>query len=63
MELTTSLWFPNEELLFHLKDGSEVKRQWQFKRRQPAWSEERKRHQSEKMIQAWRGKHEQSENR
>jgi len=53
----------NEELLFHLKDGSEVKRQWQFKRRQPAWSEERKRHQSEKMIQAWRGKHEQSENR
>lgn len=52
----------NEELIFHLKDGSEVTRQWQFKRRQPAWSEERKQRQSKKMKQVWRDKHEQSEN-
>jgi len=52
----------NEELIFHLKDGSEVARQWQFKRRQPAWSEERKQHQSKKMKQVWRDKHEQREN-
>lgn len=52
----------NEELAFHLKDGSEITRQWQFKRRQPAWSEERKQRQSEKMIQVWRVKHEQSAN-
>lgn len=52
----------NEELIFHLKDGSEVTRQWQFKRRQPAWSEERKQRQSKKMTQVWRDKHEQSEN-
>ena len=52
----------NKELLFHLKDGSEVTQQWQFKRRQPAWSEERKQSQSEKMIQVWRDKHEQNEN-
>lgn len=52
----------NEELAFHLKDGSEITRQWQFKRRQPAWSEERKQRQSEKMIQVWREKHEQSAN-
>jgi site-specific DNA recombinase len=50
----------NEELAFHLKDGSEITQQWQFKRRQPAWSEERKQRQSEKMIQVWREKHEQS---
>ena len=52
----------NEELIFHLKDGSKVTRQWQFKRRQPAWSEERKQRQSKKMTQVWRDKHEQSEN-
>lgn len=52
----------NDELIFHLKDGSEATRQWQFKRRQPAWSEERKQRQSKKMSQVWRDKHEQSEN-
>ena len=52
----------NEELIFHLKDGSDVTRQWHFKRRQPAWSEERKQRQSKKMTQVWRDKHEQSEN-
>jgi site-specific DNA recombinase len=52
----------NQELIFHLKDGSEVTRQWQFKRRQPAWSEERKQRQSKKMKQVWRDKHKQSEN-
>ena len=52
----------NEELAFHFKDGSEITQQWQFKRRQPAWSEERKQRQSEKMIQVWREKHEQSAN-
>jgi site-specific DNA recombinase len=52
----------NEEMVFHLKDGSDVTKQWQFKRRQPAWSEERKQRQSQKMIEVWREKHEQSEN-
>lgn len=50
----------NTELLFQLKDGSKITKQWQFKRRQPAWSEERKKRQSEKMKEAWRKKHEQN---
>ena len=49
----------NTELLYQLKDGSKITKQWQFKRRQPAWSEERKKRQSEKMKEAWREKHEQ----
>jgi len=49
----------NSELVFNLKDGRKVTRQWQFKRRQPPWSEERKKSQGEKMKQAWRKKHEQ----
>jgi hypothetical protein len=52
----------NEVLIFRLKDGSDVTRQWHFKRRQPAWSEERKQRQSKKMIQVWRDKHERREN-
>jgi site-specific DNA recombinase len=52
----------NEELIFRLKDGSDVTRQWHFKRRQPAWSEERKQRLSKKMIQVWRDKHERREN-
>jgi hypothetical protein len=50
----------NTELLFQLKDGSKITKQWQFKRRQPAWSEERKKRQSKKMKEAWRKKHEQN---
>lgn len=50
----------NTELLFQLKDGSKITKQWQFKRRQPAWSEERKKRQAEKMKEAWRKKHEQN---
>lgn len=49
----------NEELIFTLKDGRKVSRQWQFKRQQPAWSEELKQRQSEKLPQVWRDKHEQ----
>jgi len=52
----------NEEMVFHLKDGSDITKQWQFKVQQPAWSEERKQRQSQKMIEIWREKHEQSEN-
>ncbi|WP_082736260.1 recombinase zinc beta ribbon domain-containing protein [Syntrophomonas wolfei] len=52
----------NEQLIFHLKDGSDVAHQWQFKRRQPAWSEERKQRHSKKMLEVWRDKHEQREN-
>ena len=50
----------NTELRFQLKDGSKITKQWQFKRRQPAWSEERKKRQAEKMKAAWRKKHEQN---
>ncbi|WP_422487400.1 hypothetical protein [Gudongella sp. DL1XJH-153] len=50
----------NTELLFQLKDGSKIIKQWQFKRRQPAWSEERKKREAEKMKEAWRKKHEQN---
>lgn len=49
----------NQELLFHLKDGSEIMRQWQFKYRQPAWSEERKKRKREKIQEARREKYEQ----
>ena len=52
----------NKELLFQLKDGRKVTKQWQAKRRQPAWSEERKKKQSERLKEAWRKKHEQKEN-
>ena len=52
----------NEVLIFRLKDGSDVTRQLHFKRRQPAWSEERKQRLSKKMIQVWRDKHERREN-
>lgn len=50
----------NTELHFQLKDGSNITKQWQFKRRQPAWSEERKKKQAEKMKETWRKKHEQN---
>lgn len=50
----------NTELLFQLKDGCKITKQWQFKRRQPAWSEERKKRQGEKLREAWRKKHEQT---
>ena len=49
----------NSELVFKLKDGREVTRLWQLKRRQPPWSEERKISQKLKMKEAWRKKHEQ----
>lgn len=52
----------NQELIFHLVDGSEVKKQWYLKRQLPALSDERKKNLSEKMIQVWRDKHEQNDN-
>ncbi len=52
----------NEELTFHLIDGSVVTRPWQFKKQMPSWSDARKKKQSEKMKQIWRDKHEQSAN-
>lgn len=50
----------NTELLFKLKDGSEIIKQWQFKIQQPAWSEERKQNQSRKMKEKWGEKHEEN---
>ncbi len=53
----------NDELIFHLTDGSQTTRPWEAKVQQPAWSGERKKHQSKKMIQVWRDKHEQNKNK
>lgn len=48
----------NQELLFHLNDGTEITKPWKFKRQQPAWSEARKKGLSDKMTQVWRNKRE-----
>jgi site-specific DNA recombinase len=53
----------NDELIFHLNDGSQTTRPWQAKVQQPAWSEERKKQQSKKMVKVWRDKHEQNKNK
>ena len=50
----------NEELLYHFKDGGEITKEWHYKIRQPAWSEDRKKRQGKKMKEVWREKHEQN---
>ena len=50
--------FSNTELLFKLKDDSQIIKPWQAKIQRPAWSDERRKAQSKKMKEIWGEKHE-----